>query len=116
MHADLSATGRTVRSRRRRRVLIASAAVIVCLGADLARAPDRQWSAAFAVVAIHAYQNHLSGVMPAIGIRCRFTPSCSHYAEASITRHGALVGGWKALRRIVRCGPWTPDGTVDPPD
>jgi len=38
--------------------------------------------------------------------RCRFTPSCSHYALESIQRHGARRGSWLALRRICRCHPF----------
>ena len=37
------------------------------------------------------------------------------YSEAVIGRDGAAVGGWRALRRLARCGPWTPEGTSDPP-
>jgi putative membrane protein insertion efficiency factor len=51
-----------------------------------------------------------------MGARCRFEPSCSHYADAVIARHGALEGSWLTIRRIARCGPWTPAGTIDPPE
>ena len=50
-----------------------------------------------------------------IGLRCRFTPTCSRYGETVIARDGAVRGGWKTVKRIARCGPWTPLGTVDPP-
>jgi hypothetical protein len=52
-------------------------------------------------------------VSPLLGPRCRFHPSCSCYAQTAIARHGVLAGGWLALKRIVRCGPWHPGG-VDP--
>jgi uncharacterized protein len=44
------------------------------------------------------------------GRGCRFTPSCSHYAEEAIERHGALHGTWLALRRVGRCHPWCAGG------
>jgi hypothetical protein len=37
---------------------------------------------------------------------CRFTPTCSQYAMDAIREHGALAGGWLAVRRICRCHPW----------
>jgi putative membrane protein insertion efficiency factor len=36
---------------------------------------------------------------------CRFSPSCSAYAEEAIATRGVLRGGLLALRRIVRCRP-----------
>ena len=68
-----------------------------------------------AVAAIHGYQATLSPVLAAAGLRCRFTTSCSRYAETVIARDGVLRGGWKAAARLARCGPWTPAGTVDDP-
>jgi putative component of membrane protein insertase Oxa1/YidC/SpoIIIJ protein YidD len=32
-----------------------------------------------------------------------------------IARDGAVRGGMKAIARIARCGPWTPQGTRDEP-
>ena len=64
---------------------------------------------------IHVYQRTLSPISARIGIRCRFTPSCSRYAEAVIARDGVVRGGWKSVKRIARCGPWTAAGTQDEP-
>ena len=68
-----------------------------------------------ALGAIHVYQRALAPVAEAAGVRCRMTPSCSHYAEAVIARDGLFRGGLKAAARIARCGPWTPAGTEDVP-
>jgi putative membrane protein insertion efficiency factor len=57
--------------------------------------------------AIGAYQQLIS---PLLGPRCRFAPSCSHYAQDAITRYGAGYGSWLAVRRILRCHPFNPGG------
>jgi len=44
---------------------------------------------------------------------CRFTPSCSAYAEAALRRHGVFKGAWMALRRVARCHPFS-SGGYDP--
>ena len=97
------------------RLRVAALILLLLAFGDLARTPDRQLSARLVRVAIHVYQHTLSRVMPAAGIQCRFTPTCSHYADAVIARHGAVRGSWLAVRRLARCGPWTPAGTVDEP-
>jgi putative membrane protein insertion efficiency factor len=74
------------------------------------------WSAQpLALGSIHLYQRALAPAAARIGLRCRFTPTCSRYAEAVIARDGVVRGGAKALRRIARCGPWTAQGTRDDP-
>ena len=93
--------------------LIALLSVLLLL--DLTRPPERQWSAAILLAAIDLYQRALSPQMAIAGVRCRFEPTCSHYAAAVIRRDGALVGAWRTTVRLARCGPWTPVGTRDQP-
>jgi uncharacterized protein len=49
-------------------------------------------------------------VSPLLPMACRFFPTCSHYAEEALARHGAWRGSWLAARRVCRCGPWHPGG------
>ena len=56
---------------------------------------------------IRAYQYLLS---PWWGNHCRFTPTCSHYAVEALERHGTLAGLWLAIKRILRCHPWSAGG------
>ena len=64
---------------------------------------------------IHAYQHTVSPLATRLGIRCRFTPSCSRYADVVIRRDGVVLGGWRSLKRVARCNPLTPFGTRDVP-
>lgn len=104
-----------VRRRRRLKVWIVLLGLVLALGLDLARAPRDQLSARFLLGAIHLYQATLSPLLGKSGVRCRFQPTCSHYGEGAIRKYGAWTGSRKAFWRILRCGPWTPAGTVDPP-
>jgi hypothetical protein len=62
---------------------------------------------------IQAYRYVLS---PWIGSQCRFYPTCSHYGEEAIQKHGAIKGGGLTLWRILRCNPWHPGGFDYVPD
>jgi uncharacterized protein len=99
----------------RRRLVLLGVLLAVLGGADWARPADRQVSTRILLTGVHLYQRTLSHAMPALGIQCRFRPTCSHYADVVIARHGAVVGSWMTFRRVLRCGPWTPMGTVDQP-
>lgn len=59
------------------------------------------------VVLIRGYRK---GISPFLPPSCRYTPTCSAYAEEAIGRYGAARGGWLALRRLLRCHPWGGSG------
>jgi len=62
---------------------------------------------------VRAYQVLLG---PLLGGNCRFYPSCSHYASEAIERFGARRGSWLALRRLLRCHPFSAGGVDLVPD
>jgi uncharacterized protein len=62
------------------------------------------------LAAIRIYQLTLSGWL---GGQCRFSPTCSRYAEEAIRSLGATRGSFLAARRVLRCNPFGRGG-LDP--
>ncbi|MCB1035144.1 MAG: membrane protein insertion efficiency factor YidD [Acidobacteria bacterium] len=89
--------------------------LFVLLAVDVSRPPAAQLSAAVLLWSIDLYQATASPLLAAGGAKCRFEPSCSHYGEEAIRKYGTLKGVGLTARRILRCGPWTPAGTLDEP-
>ena len=56
---------------------------------------------------IRFYRGAISPYTPAA---CRFTPTCSAYAQEAIEKYGAIKGGSLAAKRILRCHPFNPGG------
>ncbi|MFT4034049.1 MAG: membrane protein insertion efficiency factor YidD [Patulibacter sp.] len=81
-----------------------------CAGQD---ARSRPLLRQIVLAPIFAYQRWLS---PAIGARCRFTPSCSHYAVQAIDQYGILRGLVLAAWRVARCNPFGGQGIDRPED
>jgi uncharacterized protein len=62
---------------------------------------------------VRLYRQFGAQVAATLGAQCRFTPTCSEYAEEALTRlplHRALVA---IASRLLRCQPWC-EGGVDP--
>jgi putative membrane protein insertion efficiency factor len=60
--------------------------------------------------AISLYRLTLSGWL---GGQCRFSPTCSRYAEEAIRTHGAIKGSFLTAGRVLRCNPFGRGG-LDP--
>jgi hypothetical protein len=71
--------------------------------------PTPTLAARLLIVPIRGWQQLSKRLAP----RCRFHPSCSHYAVEALELHGARRGAWLAVRRVGRCHPWNPGG-LDP--
>jgi len=59
------------------------------------------------IYVIQLYRHMVSPLRPA---SCRFMPTCSQYAVDALTEYGAVKGGWLALARLLKCGPWHKGG------
>ena len=70
------------------------------------------WAARGLIALVKLYRRTLS---PLLGGHCRFQPTCSRYALEALADHGAVRGGWLALRRLLRCHPLGGRGYDPPP-
>lgn len=59
------------------------------------------------ILLIRLYKTLISPLMPR---SCRYTPTCSSYAQEALQRHGFFRGSWMAIRRVARCHPFHPGG------
>lgn len=67
--------------------------------------------ASMVILLVRIYQMTLSRMW---GPVCRFHPSCSHYFVGAVQKYGLVRGGWRGIKRILRCHPYHPGG-YDPP-
>jgi putative membrane protein insertion efficiency factor len=56
----------------------------------------------FALALIAFYRRRLSPKLPAM---CRYTPTCSAYAEVAYRRYGFFWGSLLAGKRVMSCNP-----------
>jgi len=60
-----------------------------------------------ALAVLSGYKTIISPWLPPA---CRFQPTCSMYATEAIRRYGVIRGGWLAVRRLLRCHPFSRGG------
>ncbi len=65
------------------------------------------------VFLLSLYKVFLSPVLPS---SCKFYPTCSAYAQQAVERHGVVRGLGLALRRLLRCRPFSAGGYDPVPD
>ncbi len=59
------------------------------------------------LMALRIYRQAISPYHPPV---CRFTPTCSAFAEEALREYGPGKGAWLALRRLLRCHPFSRGG------
>ena len=64
-------------------------------------------------VAIAPIRFYMRVISPALPQRCKYHPSCSHYAVEAVERYGILRGAILAAWRLLRCNPFS-HGGYDP--
>jgi uncharacterized protein len=64
-------------------------------------------------VALAGIRGYQIIVRPLLTGSCRYVPTCSEYAAQAVAMHGALRGGWMAMKRVLRCHPFGGSG-LDP--
>jgi len=55
------------------------------------------------ILLVRIYKYAISPFLPNA---CRYTPTCSQYAEEAIKKYGPIKGIWLGIKRISRCHPW----------
>lgn len=84
-------------------------------GARPAAGPASQagWGQRLVVFGLLFYKSAISPLLPSC---CKFYPSCSTYAKEAVERHGVARGLGLALKRVLRCRPFSAGGCDPVPD
>ena len=67
----------------------------------------RAFLKSFLLSTIRGYQAFVSPLLPS---SCRYIPSCSVYAVQAIEKYGPQKGLWLAIKRVLRCNPFSKGG------
>lgn len=59
---------------------------------------------------IKIYKKTFSPILEALGIRCKYYPSCSEYTKQAIEKYGCIKGCLLGIRRILKCNPFSKGG------
>lgn len=59
------------------------------------------------------YKKIVSPFFYAIGVRCKYYPTCSEYMKQAIEKYGVIKGIYLGIKRLLRCNPFS-HGGYDP--
>lgn len=56
------------------------------------------------------YQKYISPIFHALGINCKYYPTCSEYTKQAIEKYGFFKGCLLGAKRIIKCNPFSKGG------
>ena len=59
---------------------------------------------------IKIYKKIFSPIFHFLGSECKYYPTCSEYARQAIEKYGVIKGCFLALKRIIKCNPFSKGG------
>lgn len=59
------------------------------------------------------YKKIISPFFYAMGVRCKYYPTCSEYMKQAIEKYGVIKGIYLGIKRLLRCNPFS-HGGYDP--
>lgn len=74
------------------------------------RSAQQRLSTLVSRLCISSIRGYQKGISPFLPGRCRFYPTCSHYAIGSIQTLGLKKGLYESIKRLLRCHPFHPGG------
>ena len=64
----------------------------------------------FFILVLKFYKIAISPFFYAVGVRCKFEPSCSKYMIQAIEKYGSIKGIYLGTKRFLRCNPFSKGG------
>lgn len=59
---------------------------------------------------IKLYKKFISPMFKAMGIECKYYPTCSEYTKLAIEKYGCIKGIFLGIKRIIKCNPLSKGG------
>ena len=59
---------------------------------------------------IEFYKKNISQWLETKNVRCKYYPTCSEYAKQALNKYGTVKGGILAIKRILKCNPFSKGG------
>ena len=62
------------------------------------------------IIILKVYKKFISPIFYAMGIRCKYHPTCSEYMKQAIEKYGVCKGFYLGIKRLLRCNPFSKGG------